>query len=72
MESNRIIQVEDNFDQSQRSAGLRDAPRVTQYNLYFTQKNSISSPTGPTQNPTLAGYGGTDPMMTSFGSTVTA
>ena len=29
------ILTEDIFDQLQRSAGLRDAPWVTQYNLYF-------------------------------------
>ena len=37
---------------------------------YFSQKNSISSPTGPMQNAMRAGSGGWEPMTMSLGSTV--
>ena len=38
--------------------------------IYFSQKNSISSPTGPITNAILAGSGGWDPITISLGSIV--
>ena len=40
--------------------------------LYLTQKNSTSSPTGPMQKAMRAGYGGSEGMQMSFGSIVIA